>query len=136
MFDRDFKVLAEVYYKHLYNVIPYDIDNVRIRYFADNNARAYATGIDMRISGEFIPGAESWFSLGILRTREDIVGDSDTEGNEVGYIRRPSDQLINLGIFFQDHLPDDPLGARTLKRALWFRPALRSAEQFRSTVIF
>ena len=108
MFDRDFKVLAEVYYKYLYNVIPYDVDNVRIRYFANNNATAYATGIDMRVSGEFIPGAESWFSLGVLRTRENIVGDSDTEGNEVGYIRRPSDQLINLGIFFQDHLPDDP----------------------------
>ena len=108
MFDRDFKVLAEVYYKHLYNVIPYDVDNVRIRYFAKNNATAYATGLDMRVSGEFIPGAESWFSLGILRTREDLEGDQDREGKELGYVRRPSDQLINLGIFFQDHLPDDP----------------------------
>ena len=102
MFGRDFKVLTEVYYKHLYDVIPYDVDNVRIRYFARNNAMAYATGIDMRVSGEFIPGAESWFSLGILRTREDVDDD------KLGYIRRPSDQLINVGIFFQDHLPDDP----------------------------
>ncbi len=102
MFGRDFSVLSEVYYKYLYNVIPYDVDNVRIRYFARNDATAYATGIDTRVSGEFIPGAESWFSIGILRTREDVADD------ERGYIRRPSDQLVNLGIFFQDHLPNDP----------------------------
>ena len=102
MFDRPFSVQAEIYYKYLYNVIPYDIDNVRLRYYARNNATAYATGLDMRISGEFIPGAESWFSIGLLRTQEDV----DKDG--LGYIRRPSDQLINLGIFFQDHLPDDP----------------------------
>ncbi len=108
MFGRPFSATAEVYYKYLYDVIPYDIDNVRIRYFAENNATAYATGLDMRISGEFIPGAESWFSIGLLRTRENIEGDTNAEGEEVGYIRRPSDQLINLGIFFQDHLPNDP----------------------------
>ncbi|MEM8969590.1 MAG: TonB-dependent receptor, partial [Bacteroidota bacterium] len=102
MLGREFTLLTELYYKHLYNVNPYDIDNVRIRYFAENTARAYATGIDMRLSGDFIPGAESWFSLGLLRTREDIAGD------EQGYIRRPSDQLVNLGVFFQDHLPNDP----------------------------
>jgi hypothetical protein len=102
MFGRDFEVLGEVYYKHLYNVIPYDVDNVRIRYFARNDATAYATGIDARVSGDFIPGAESWFSVGLLRTREDVADDGQ------GYIRRPSDQLINLGIFFQDHLPNDP----------------------------
>ncbi len=102
MFGRPFTFLTEVYYKYMYHVIPYDVDNVRIRYFADNNATAYATGIDFRINGEFIEGAESWFSLGILRTRENI------EGDDRGYIRRPTDQLINLGIFFQDHLPNDP----------------------------
>jgi len=75
---------------------------VRIRYFAENSAVAYATGVDFRLSGEFIPGAESWFSLGLLRTRENIEGDGR------GYIRRPSDQLVNVGIFFQDHLPNDP----------------------------
>lgn len=102
MLGREFTLLTELYYKHLYNVNPYDIDNVRIRYFAENTAQAYAAGIDMRISGEFIPGAESWFSLGLLQTREDVADDGR------GYIRRPSDQLINLGVFFQDHLPNDP----------------------------
>jgi hypothetical protein len=102
MFGREFALLSEMYYKHLYNVIPYDVDNVRIRYFAENNATAYATGMDFRLSGEFIPGAESWVSLGLMQTQEDVAGDGR------GYIRRPSDQLINFGIFFQDHLPNDP----------------------------
>jgi hypothetical protein len=102
MLGREFTLLTELYYKHLYNVNPYDIYNVRIRYFAENSARAYAAGIDMRLSGDFIPGAESWFSLGLLQTREDVAGDGR------GYIRRPSDQLVNLGVFFQDHLPNDP----------------------------
>ncbi len=102
MWGRDFKIFTELYYKHLQNVIPYDIDNVRVRYYAHNDAIAYATGIDFRVSGEFIPGAESWFSLGLLQTKERL------ENNEFGYIRRPSDQRINLGIYFQDHIPNDP----------------------------
>lgn len=100
--NRPFKITTEVYYKYLWNVVPYDINNVRIRYFAENSAVAYAAGIDFRISGEFIPGEESWFSLGVLSTKEDLEDDTR------GYIPRPSDQLINLNIFFQDHLPINP----------------------------
>ena len=83
-------------------IIPYDVDNVRIRYYAATEGKAYSTGIDVRFSGEFIPGTVSWFSLGILSTKEDVSSDYK------GYIRRPSDQRINLGIFFQDHLPNNP----------------------------
>lgn len=100
--NRPFKLSAEVYYKTLSNVNTYDVDNVRLRYFANNTTKAYATGVDFRINGEFIPGAESWFSLGILNTKEDILED------DRGYIRRPSDQRINLGVFFQDYMPNDP----------------------------
>jgi len=99
---RPFKFLAEAYYKHIYNVNPYDIDNVRIRYYANNLAKAYAVGMDFRVSGEFIPGDESWFSLGLLTTKEDLSFD-DRE-----WIPRPSDQLINFNIFFQDHIPNNP----------------------------
>lgn len=115
--NRDFKLTAEAYYKYLTNVVPYEIDNVRLRYYALNNAKAYAAGFDFRVNGEFIKGAESWFSLGILTTQEDIAGDKkdvvDSDGNvtgqeEIGYIRRPSDQRITLGIFFQDQLPNNP----------------------------
>lgn len=115
--ERDFKLTTELYYKHLTNVIPYDIDNVRLRYYAQNSAKAYAAGLDVRVNGEFIKGAESWLSLGLMTTRENVQGDSinvyNAEGEvtgrvEQGYIRRPSDQLVNVGVFFQDHLPDNP----------------------------
>ncbi|TGD80347.1 TonB-dependent receptor [Hymenobacter wooponensis] len=114
--DRPFKFTGEAYYKYLTDVVPYDIDNVRLRYFAKNNARAYAAGIDARVSGEFVKGVESWFSLGVLTTRENIAGDSINTYNGTmttgrvpkGYIRRPSDQRVNLGVFFQDNLPNIP----------------------------
>ncbi len=102
LWHRNFKFVSEVYYKHLDNVIPYDVDNVRIRYYGDNIATAYATGLDLRVSGAFIKGTESWFSLGILKTEEDLSID------EAGYIRRPSDQRVTLGIYFADHMPNDP----------------------------
>ena len=116
-FGRPFRFSAEAYYKYLTDVVPYDVDNVRLRYFAKNNARAYAAGFDARVSGEFVRGAESWFSLGVLTTRENVAGDSSNvlngEGKKIGreakgYIRRPQDQRLNLGVFFQDHLPNNP----------------------------
>ena len=102
MWGRDFVLSSELYYKNLWHVIPYDVDNVRLRYYARNDARAYATGADVRFSGEFIKGAESWFSLGILQTKEDLAFD------RAGYVRRPTDQRVTLAIFFQDHLPGNP----------------------------
>jgi hypothetical protein len=101
-YGRPFKFSAEAYYKYLTDVVPYDVDNVRLRYFAKNSARAYAAGFDARLSGEFVKGAESWFSLGVLSTQEDVDGDNK------GYIRRPQDQRVNVGVFFQDHLPNNP----------------------------
>lgn len=102
LWGRNFKFTSELYYKSMSRIIPYDVDNVRIRYYAATEGKAYAAGIDMRFSGEFIPGTVSWFSLGILSTKEDVVSDNQ------GFIRRPSDQQINLGIFFQDYLPSNP----------------------------
>ncbi|MEN7547232.1 carboxypeptidase-like regulatory domain-containing protein [Rapidithrix thailandica] len=102
MWDRPFKFISEIFYKKLWNVIPYDVDNVRIRYYAENNAEAYATGIDMRLSGEFIEGLESWMSLSVLSTKEDLDID------QRGYIRRPMDQRVTFSMFFQDHIPNDP----------------------------
>ena len=100
MWDRPFKLTTEVYYKNLTNVNPYSVDNVRIRYQANNNAKAYATGLDVRLNGEFVPGNESWISLGILKTEENIDGR--------GYIARPTDQRFKLGILFQDYVPNLP----------------------------
>ncbi len=99
---RPFLLTTEGYYKRMSNIIPYDIDNVRLRYFAENNATAFAYGVDLRLNGEFIRGSQSWFSLGILNTMEDL------EEDDKDYIRRPSDQRINLAFFFEDHMPNDP----------------------------
>ncbi len=99
---RQFKLTGEAYYKKLWNVNPYDIDNVKIRYYGENIANAYAAGLDFRISGEFIAGDQSWFSLGFLQTKEDLLND------EVGYVPRPTDQRMNVAFFFQDHIPNLP----------------------------
>jgi len=106
---RPFKWITEVYYKKLNNLIPYKVDNVRIQYLAENNSNGYATGIDLKINGEFVSGVESWASLSIMKTEEDIIGDSyiDQDGNiiEAGYIPRPTDQRVNFSLFFQDYIP-------------------------------
>ncbi len=100
MWERPFKLTTEVYYKDLSDVNAYSIDNVRIRYRADNATTAYATGLDIRLNGEFVPGSESWVSLGYLKTEENI--------DNQGYIARPSDQRIKFGILFQDYVPNLP----------------------------
>ena len=100
MWKRPFKLTTEVYYKDLSNVNAYSIDNVRIRYRADNVTTAFATGLDVRLNGEFVPGSESWVSLGYLKTEENI--------DNGGSIARPSDQRIKFGILFQDYVPNLP----------------------------
>ena len=110
--QRPFRFTTELYYKHLSNLIPYKVENVSIRYSGENMANGYAIGLDLKVNGEFVSGAESWASLSIMRTRENISNDSyvDNSGNTVypGYYPRPTDQLINFGIFFQDYLPSNP----------------------------
>ena len=109
---RPFKWVSELYYKQLENLIPYKVDNVRIRYLPFESSNGYATGLDMKINGEFVPGIESWASLSIMKTEEDIVGDyvEDVTGNsiEAGYIPRPTDQRVNFSLYFQDYIPRNP----------------------------
>ena len=100
MWGRPFKLLSEIYYKKLDDVNPFTIDNVRIRYRARNNAVAYAVGADLRLHGEFVPGTESWFSLGYLLTEENI--------EDRGYISRPTDQRLKFALLFQDYVPSVP----------------------------
>ncbi len=125
---RPFKFTTELYFKHMENVIPYEVDNVRIRYFATNNANAYSTGLDFKINGEFVKGVESWFSMSIMKTQEDLVDDFyytylnsdgdtiisgftantvavDSIRTEPGWIPRPTDQRVNFALFFQDYIP-------------------------------
>ena len=100
LWNRPFKLTSEVYYKDMTNVNAYTVDNVRIRYLANNNAKAYAYGLDLRLNGEFIKGTESWFSFGYLNTKENI--------DNQGYSPRPSDQRLKFGILFQDYIPNIP----------------------------
>ena len=112
----DLKFSVEAYYKILNDLVPYKIENLRIRYYANQLANGYATGLDMRINGEFIEGLESSFRLSLMKTAEDIVGDSkivkDANGNQTtiypGFIKRPTDQRINFSAFFQDRLLKSP----------------------------
>ncbi|MDC1374619.1 TonB-dependent receptor [Polaribacter sp.] len=100
MWERPFKLTTEIYYKDLSNINAYSIDNVRIRYRADNKTTGFASGVDVRLNGEFIAGSESWVSFGYLKTMENI----DNQGN----IARPSDQRLKFGILFQDYVPNLP----------------------------
>ncbi len=100
LWDRPFKLTSEMYYKNITDVNPYTIENVRIRYRARNIAKAYAYGLDLRLNGEFVPGTESWFSFGYLKTEENI--------NEQGYISRPTDQRLKFGLLLQDYVPVMP----------------------------
>jgi hypothetical protein len=96
LWDRPFTLNSEIYYKKLTDVNPYTLENVRIRYRARNNAEAYAYGVDVRLAGEFVPGTESWVSLGYLKTEENI--------DDRGYIFRPTDQRLKIGVLFQDYV--------------------------------
>jgi hypothetical protein len=99
---RPFTFITEAYVKYMDRIVPYDLDDVRIRYYGINDGTAYATGLDMRLNGEFVKGVESWFNLGLLTTKENIANDNR------GYIRRPTDQRVTASIFFQDYIPNNP----------------------------
>jgi hypothetical protein len=100
MYNRPFKLVTEAYYKTMTDVNSYTLENVRIRYRANNDAVAYAYGLDVRLNGEFVPGTESWLSFGYMKTEENI--------NDKGYIARPTDQRLKFGILFQDYMPNIP----------------------------
>ncbi|WP_100074324.1 TonB-dependent receptor plug domain-containing protein [Chryseobacterium camelliae] len=100
MYDRPFKLTTEAYYKKMDNLIPYYMDNVRIRYTGKNNATGYAYGIDTRLFGEFVPGVDSWLSASYARVFENINGQGD--------IPRPTDQRFRFAMFYQDYMPKFP----------------------------
>ncbi|HMQ89030.1 MAG TPA: carboxypeptidase-like regulatory domain-containing protein [Flavilitoribacter sp.] len=109
---KKFRLITEAYYKYLWDMVSYEIENVRIRYSGLNDSRGYAMGVDLRINGEFVPGAESWINLSFLHTRERLLGIQhmirevgQEEGTPVKDVPRPTDQFMTLSMFFQDYLP-------------------------------
>ncbi|MCX8113206.1 MAG: TonB-dependent receptor [Bacteroidia bacterium] len=107
VWERPFRYFIELYYKHLWDLIPYEIENVRLRYYGANLARGYAYGIDMRLNGEFLRGVDSWAAIALLSTKEHLP--------EVGWVRRPSDQRLSFALYLQDELPSNPLYKVTLQ---------------------
>lgn len=107
--NRPFKLTTELYYKKLDNLIPYEVDNVRIRYYGDNLAKGYATGLDVKFFGEFVPGTDSWFSFSLMRARETFNGVT---------MPRPTEQRYSFGLYFNDFVPKFPKYKMSLK-AIW-----------------
>ncbi|WP_029901804.1 carboxypeptidase-like regulatory domain-containing protein [Prevotella sp. 10(H)] len=104
-----FKLSGEIYYKKLSDLIPYTVNNVKIRYTGENSSKGYSMGADVKLYGEFIPGADSWISLSVMKTQQDIDGVK---------VPLPTDQRFNLALFYQDYFP----GYERLKmslRGLW-----------------
>jgi CarboxypepD_reg-like domain len=113
-FDRPFKITAETYYKQLWNLVPYEYDNVRVRYWGRNDSKGYSTGAEFRLYGDIVKDAESWLSLGLMKSSEDVLDDKQYVYNTArdiidsfapGYIPRPTDSRISFGLFFQDYFP-------------------------------
>jgi hypothetical protein len=123
---RPFRITTEAYYKNIKDLIPYDIDNLKIRYSGENNAKAYAYGLETRLYSELVKDAESWLSVGLMSTKENIENDYyynylnkdgevigpttpdkvpvDSVKEDVGWVRRPTDRLLTVGLFLQDYL--------------------------------
>jgi hypothetical protein len=125
---RPFRFITEAYYKYLDNLIPYEVNDVRIRYYGQNLSHGYAYGLDLKLNGEFVKGVDSWVNLSLLRTREDLYNDvyyirRNAAGDTIipgytfdqhavdsiavhpGFIPRPTDQLFTFSLYFQDYLP-------------------------------
>lgn len=129
--NRPFVLAAEAYYKDLDALIPYEVENVRLRYHARNHAVGYATGLDIMLNGEFIEGIQSWMRMSVLKTEEDLLDDdyydyyndggrliipgytfdqvaTDSTLQSPGYIPRPTDQRVSISMLFQDEMPRSP----------------------------
>lgn len=100
LWERNFRMQSEVYYKNIQDANVYTLDNVRMRYVANNEAKAYVYGADVRIYGEFIADTESWVSFGYMKTEENY--------QDKGYMARPTDQRLKFGLLFQDYVPSIP----------------------------
>lgn len=106
---RPFKFTTEAYYKALSNLIPYSVDNVRVVYYGRNMAKGYATGVDFKVFGEFVPGTDSWITFSLMKTSEKLNGK---------WLPRPTDQRFNVNLYFTDYFPNTTRWAFTLKAAV------------------
>lgn len=101
---RPFKFTAEAYGKLIDRMESYTVDNVRVRYSGLNDSEGYTIGLDMKLMGELVPGADSWISFSTMRSRMRFINDK----HNIGWIPTPQEQRYNLTVYFQDYLPQLP----------------------------
>ena len=99
MFNRPFKLSGEAYYKALSNLIPYEVDNLKVVYDGVNSSSGFATGVDFKLFGQFVPGSDSWISFSLMKTQEDLNGVK---------VPRPNDQRYSFALYFTDYFPKFP----------------------------
>lgn len=98
-FNRPFKLSGELYYKALGNLVPYEIDNLKIVYSGKNQSSGYAAGLDLKLFGQFVPGSDSWISFSLMKTQENLNGVK---------VPRPNDRRYSMALFFTDYFPKFP----------------------------
>ena len=108
MLNRPFKFSAEAYYKAMSNLIPYNVQNMKITYYGGNICKGYATGIDLKLYGEFVPGTDSWLTLSLMSTRQ--------KHNDK-WIPMPTDQRWAVNLHFTDYFPGTERWKMTLRLA-------------------
>lgn len=96
------KFSSEVYFKYMDRLVPYMMDNVRLKYLADSKAKGYTVGADFNIGGEFVKDLLSYFRVSVMKAGQDIRNDG------FGYMKRPTDQRVNFSAYFQDRLLNSP----------------------------
>jgi len=108
MLNRPFKFTAEAYYKAISNLIPYNVQNMKITYYGRNMGSGYAAGLDLKLYGEFVPGIDSWLTFSLMSTRQTINGQS---------IPMPTDQRWAVNLHFTDYFPGTDRWKMTLRLA-------------------
>ena len=108
MMNRPFKFTAEAYYKALSNLIPYNIQNVKVTYYGENLASGYAAGLDLKLFGEFVPGTDSWVTFSLMRTQQKLKGE---------WVPMPTDQRYGINLHFTDYFPGTERWKMTLRLA-------------------
>ncbi len=108
MLSRQFKLTTEAYYKRFHNLIPYNINNVKVTYYGENLCDGYAAGIDFKLYGEFVPGTDSWLTFSLMKTRQTLDGVS---------LPLPTDQRYAVNLHFTDYFPGTERWRMTLRLA-------------------
>ena len=88
-----------MYYKNLANRSPYEIYNLKMVYSGRNESSGYIAGLDVKFFGQFVPGTDSWISVSLMKTQEDLNGVK---------VPRPTDQRYSFALFFTDFFPKFP----------------------------